>query len=529
MGSKTREIILLVISAACIAFALADSARFFTRVDLTRNRAYSISPVSAEILRSIPEQVHVIYYLSDTLRSLSPAVGRVIETLDEYAARSRGRLSVTVVEPQREGRTESARRFGILPQQVQVIQQNERRTVDVFSGLVVEYLDRFTTLPAVFTPDGLEFNLGFAIRTLLAGKRLSVGVVIGRPDKSFARDFENLQVGLSRNYRLREFVPGERIPPEVDVLLVLGGTGLAVRDLAPIDRYVMDGGKVIFGVKGLRVETAQSLGARGVGPSALLDMLAAYGVRVGRAMVLDSSCRDYRVPQQTAGGVAWETLGPYPPWVAIRAPGVSSSNPVTASFSGLDLLWPSPLEASPAAGVTAEVLARSSPSSWVVGEPFLIDPIHVSRSGPGQADQKNRQSLVIALSGRFPQAFPAAGAGPAAGAAAAATPAGARGLPTRMLVIGDDDFASDLMQFSDSRSNVLFLENAALWLSGNADLLALKTRAAQDSRLDRIADPAARRRMMLAAEMLNVCAIPLLVLAFGLTRMLRRRERGDRA
>jgi ABC-type uncharacterized transport system involved in gliding motility auxiliary subunit len=515
MRRKTQEIVVLILIGACLAFALADSARFYVRADLTRNRAYTLSPVSRDILRQVPEQIHVIYFLSDTLRALSPAPGRVIELLQEYAASARGKLSVDVVDPLREGRAESARRFGVMPQQIQVIEQNQQRTTDVFSGIVVEYLDRYTTLPGVFTPDGLEFNLGFAIRKLVAGKRLAVGVVVGRPDKLFARDYENLRTGLSRDYWLREFAPGERVPPEVDVLLVLGGTGLSSAALRPVDRYLQDGGKVLFAAKGVQVETARSFSAAPVSESPLLDMLESYGVRVGREMMLDTAARDYRLPQQSGSGIAWETLGRYPPWISIRSPGASGSNPITASFSGLDLLWPSPLETIPVTEVRAEVLAAASPAAWVMKDPLLVDPYHVPQSGAGWPAAPGARALAVALTGSFPSAFAGAGSSGAAPV---------RSLPTRIVAIGDDDFATDLMQFSDSLYNVLFVENCVLWLSGNADLLSLKTRSASDSRLDRISDPVGRGRIMLAAEVLNVVIVPLLVLGFGLLRMRARKR-----
>ena len=92
------------------------------------------------------------------------------------------------------------------------------------------------------------------------------------------------------------------------------------------------------------------------------------------------------------------------------------------------------------------------------------------------------------------------------------------------MVVGDDDFASDLMQFSDSLHNVLFVESALLWLAGREDLLSIRGRTAVEGRLDRIADPAAQRRVVLAAQALNVAAVPLLVLAFGAVRLLRRRQ-----
>jgi ABC-type uncharacterized transport system involved in gliding motility auxiliary subunit len=350
------------------------------------------------------------------------------------------------------------------------------------------------------------------IRKVLAGRSTRVGIVVGEPGKSLDRDFESLRTGLSRNFSLREFLPGERIPPDADVLLVFGGSRLSEPALRPIDEYVRNGGKVLFGAKGLRIETAQTFSATTVGKAALLDMLESYGVRVGREMVLDRSCRDYRIPQQVSGQVSWETIGKYPPWVSIRAPDVSRTSPITANFLGLDLLWPSALEAVPREGVSAEPLVKTTTSAWVMREPFVVDPYRVPQAGGEPAGPKNQRVLAYALSGSFPAGFAAGSAGTA------------RGKPTRMIVVGDDAFATDLMQFSNSLYNVLFIENAILWLSGNADLLTIKARAPSDSRLDRIEDPARRQRLMLAAEIVNLCAIPLLVLIFGLVRGLRRRE-----
>jgi ABC-type uncharacterized transport system involved in gliding motility, auxiliary component len=239
MGPKARETLIMVLVSLCLVLVLADGARWFVRLDLTRGRAFSISPVSKEILREIPEQVHLTYYLSDTLRSLSPSPGRVIDLLREYEAESRGKVIVTVLDPGKTGEGESARRFGILPQQIQVIQQNEQRTVDVYSGIAVDYLDRYTSLPAVFSPDGLEYSLSFAVRKVLAGKRLVVGVVVGEPGKSFQSDFDTLQTGLSRDYSLHEYFPGDQVPPEVDALLVLGGTQWGEAELRPDRKNVV--------------------------------------------------------------------------------------------------------------------------------------------------------------------------------------------------------------------------------------------------------------------------------------------------
>jgi ABC-type uncharacterized transport system involved in gliding motility auxiliary subunit len=145
--------------------------------------------------------------------------------------------------------------------------------------------------------------------------------------------------------------------------------------------------------------------------------------------------------------------------------------------------------------------------------PFLLDPFRVPRGGGAAA---GRLVLAVALSGAFPARYPEADE-------AAGTPS-ARGQPTRAVVVGDEDFATELMQFSDSLYNVLFLENAVLWLTGNEDLLSIKARAPEAGRLDRIADPALRRRLVLAVELVNVAGIPLLVALFAALRLARRRK-----
>jgi len=508
MDRKARELLVTLLVALCLALVLADGARWFVRLDLTRSKAYSISPVSRDILRGIPEQVHITYFLSDTLRSLSPSPGRVIDLLQEYAAESRGRVIVTVLDPEKTGQGESARRFGILPQQIQVIQQNEQRTADVYSGIAIDYLDRYTSLPAVFTPDGLEYSLSFSVRKVLAGRRLVVGVIVGEQGKSLGNDFDTLKTGLSRDYSLHEYLPGDPIPPEVDVLLVMGGTQWGRQELRPLDAYVMNGGKVLFAVKGLRVQTANTFTAQPVAASSLLDMIESYGVQVGRDMVLDTAARDYRLPQQRPDGhIGWETIGKYPPWVSIQGPDVSSGNPITARFTGLDLLWPVALSPVPRDGVRAEPLVRTTGSAWTQKAPFVVDPYKVPQEGM----TRGQFPLAFALSGTFPAFFPSAAR---------------QSVPTRMIVVGDDDFLTDLMQFSDSLSNVLFAENAVLWLSGNSDLLSIKTRASTEGKLDRIQDPVKRAQLILAAQILNVAAIPLTVVLFGLLRWIRRKEKG---
>ncbi len=107
--------------------------------------------MSQEILRGIPGQVHLTYFLrTHFVRCLRHR--RVIDLLHEYAAESRGKVSMTVLT-RANGHGQSARRFGILPQQIQVVQRNSSTPADVYSGITIDSWHRARS--TVFTPNGL--------------------------------------------------------------------------------------------------------------------------------------------------------------------------------------------------------------------------------------------------------------------------------------------------------------------------------------------------------------------------------------
>jgi ABC-type uncharacterized transport system involved in gliding motility auxiliary subunit len=95
----------------------------------------------------------------------------------------------------------------------------------------------------------------------------------------------------------------------------------------------------------------------------------------------------------------------------------------------------------------------------------------------------------------------------------------------RLVVVGDADFASNLMDFTEAQYNMTFLANAAEWLANSEDLLSIKSRLSRDVRLNRIQDPARRLAAALSTQIVNVAIIPLAVIAFGIIRLLLRRKK----
>jgi ABC-2 type transport system permease protein len=523
---KQTEIILFILGLAIIILAGLNSARFFTRLDLTANKAFSISTVSKKLFREIPEQVYLTYYISDKLRKLYSFPAQIEDLLLEYAAYSHGKIRVEMLDPVRDAEASRAESLGVYPQQIEVVERDQRSLAQVYTGIVIQYLDRHDIIPVAARVDSLEYELTSRIRKVVSGGEQVVGILLGDQGRSLQQEFSGLNRALSQDFRIEQVSPGQDIPADVDVLLVIGNQDLKDFDLFPVDQYIMKGGRAMFAVEGVRVDLARGLAATRMEQDPTLDLLEAYGVKVKRELVLDKYCQNFRMPIQMFGQVMWQLMDKYPYWIAVAGQYVSKDNPITARFTGLDLYWASPLESAAKAGTEAEVLARTTPEGWTVNqEPFQTNPQQGPMLLAMPHETKGSYPLAISLRGGLTSYFQGKNIPTREGEKRDWTTIVESAKDSRIIVVGDADFTSDLLQFTEANYNLDFLSNALQWLGNSEDLLTIKTRTARDTRLNKIQDPAQRVRSALATELVNVVLIPLAVIGFGIGRLIYRRKK----
>jgi gliding-associated putative ABC transporter substrate-binding component GldG len=520
---RKRELLLAVLTLLVLALAAANSLVFYTRVDLTQNKVFSISEVSQNLFRDIPDQALITYYISPRLAGLSPVPGQIEDLLYEYAAYGRGRIRVSVVDPEKAA--EGGLRLdalGIVPQQVQVVEQNEQSLATVYTGIVISYLDSREVLPVVFDPSNLEYELTRRIQKLVSGKKPSAGFLFGRQDMSLSSDMNFIASRLAASYTVRELSRGEEIPQDISVLVVVGGRDFDEAALYALDQYIMRGGKALILADAVDVDIARGLAPSPYGKLPFFDMLAAYGVEVGENMVLDASSR--KIPVQRAMGMMTvQSYEAYNHWVAAVGQGFSRTHPVTAGLSAFTFFWPSSLRALEVSGVSAETLVSSGGDSWILKDRFPTNPYEAASFRVLAANSDGRYPLAIALSGTFPSYF--AGR-PVPGAASPAAAKREASNHTRLIVVGDADALRDaLLRASESDYNALFFENAADWLSGEDSLMTIRARTMRDMSLNRIEEKASREALILFSQIVNLVGVPLLIAGAGLFKYLRRRER----
>jgi len=351
-----------------------------------------------------------------------------------------------------------------------------------------------------------------------------VGTLFGDNNRGLQIDFAGLNQRLSQTMEVRDIQRGTEIPPDVDVLLVFGGGDLDEYDLFPIDQFIMRGGQALFGIDSVKVDLTQGLVPVPLAGKPVFNMLSHYGVEVKQEFVLDEYAKQFPLQQQVKNFTMTQMVD-YPEWVMVMNEFVSKENPITNGFMGLDLLWVSPLSLAEKPGTKVSPLVSSTPKSWLVKEGFDTNPYQVMALAARADETRGSYVLGCTVTGSLSSYFEGKQIPKREGVEPGWNEIKGKSENSRLIVIGDSDFASDLIQYTDSAYNLAFLSNAVEWLGNDEDLLTIKTRSTYDLRLNKIQDPNARASVMTFAQILNVVVIPLLVIAFGVYRSIIRRRK----
>ena len=441
--------------------------------------------------------------------------------LREYAARSRGKIRVSIRDPSR-GFAGEVERFGLLAQTLPNVGEDELSLVTVYSGIVIEYLNQAEVIPLVFSVDTLEYDITSRIRAMTGGRKREIGIISPDPGKNLSDYYGILDEALSRaGISVLSLGAGDEIPDTLPALFVLGGVETVDEyGLYRIDRYIRLGGRVLFAVESVNVDFSYTWDARLMEDGGLLAMLAGYGAVVEPAMVMDRA--SHILPYRDSSGKVMQIR--YPPWISVMGENGSRDSALTAGFPGVDLFWASPLSLRPPENIRGVPLFSSTSEAWLMTRDFFVKPEMNYLFAAEEEATKGSKILAVSLEGVFPGRFEREK--PEDGEFLPDMPREAK--ESRIIVVGDSDLGGIFMQPVQSQINLDFLLQAADWLGSDDDVAAVRSRRTGAGRLDRITDPAKRVWAMAFARILNVALIPIAIMAFGAIRILKRRPAGGK-
>ena len=194
-------------------------------------------------------------------------------------------------------------------------------------------------------------------------------------------------------------------------------------------------------------------------------------------------------------------------WLSVNSKYVNKDNPITAGFASLDMMWASSVEINQVPGLSYQELFSSTEESWLLKDYVTGNPYEAFTTQHLQEVDKGSHPLAYAVTGQFPSAY-----------------SGKVSKETKIIVVGDSDFLSNLIEYTESPANLMFAENMLQWLD-NDRFMNIKTRSVRDIRLNKITDMSTKVKAILAVYLVNIFIIPAGIIIYGIVRYIRRKRK----
>lgn len=487
--------------AAIIFVALniaADATLTTARLDLTQTGVYTLAPGTKHIIANLQEPVTLKFFYSKKIAAGYPQIDtyahRVRDLLEEYAARSHGKIIVEEIDPEPFTAAEDeANADGLSGAPTDTGDE-------VYFGLVgTNTIDGKEVIP-FFAEDReayVEYDLTALIYRLSTPKKPMLGIISSLPLDTGAGGVQAALQGQARPYVIYEELSQtyatkmldanfSSIPPGIDVLMIVQPGPMTPAQLYAIDQYVLRGGRALVFVDPMSeiASSGQEEGG-GIASSDLPSLFRAWGIQYDpNKVVADRAlAQSVQISADPRNPVAQ-----YPIWLKLGSKNFNDKDQVTASLQTLNLASVGALNA--AKGATTSF----TPLVWSSKQASLLDAQEV-RLNPRPQDlmaevEPTGKNYVIAarISGPARTSFPAGPPlSPSEAAKASKQLKASRG-PVNVIVMADTDIFDDRFwvrietlygkrlaaPFAD---NAAFVLNAVENLTGSNDLISLRTRA----------------------------------------------------
>lgn len=472
------------------------SYNIFTRVDLTEDKLYTLSPASKRLMKSLDDIVNVKVYFSKKLPpDLLVLRNEVKDLLDEYSRYAHGNLKVEFIDPTSDPKIETqVQRMGIPPVQMNVFEKDKIEVVKGYLGIAVMYEDRFEVIPIVQTLENLEYEISSRILKVYRNEIIPVGLHVKKEDEE---NFSTLKRELKKQYNVVTLHNGDDIPDSLKVLIVLDLPSMDSSDLKKLDGYIEKGGNVIFLVNGVDIDM-QTLRATPVARKKL-EYLDKFHVKLNNDLVLD---RFNEVAPFSQGYIRF--LVPYPYWVKTIKRYMNSTHPILSKLDAVSFPWTSSIEllvdsTDTTSGIEVTILARTSPQAWTRRGMFDLNPQSVRMPPP--KSEKKQYNLAVLLRGSF------------------LSKDEKKSPMSTILIVGNNRMVQDL--FTDLfPQDIVFVMNAVDYMGLGEDLIGIRSKGITERSLKPIGE-----KTKLVLKIILTYGMALLVVVFGLVRYTLRRRR----
>lgn len=406
----------LVMLVILVAFNfIAGALRM--RLDLTQEKAYTLSDGTRAILKKLDTPVTIRFYCTQSESATPETVflksfaRKVEDLLTEYRQVAGGKIKIEKYDPQPDSDAEdSARLDGIEPQALAGVDR-------FYLGLAVKCLDEVQSIPFL-APNRerlLEYDLARIIVRATNPEKPVIGVMSPLPVFGMPSNPMMQQMGqqgsqpwtiiseLKNDFSVRRIgMDADKIDDDVKLLVVIAPKDITDKAQYAIDQFIMRGGKLLAFLDAQCLADSrqqnQMMMNMGGGGSSLDKLLKAWGLQFDSSKAVADL--KYKMQLRGRNGEPQEA----PAWLGLTADAIDRDDVATSQIDNVWLPLCGAFTGTPQDGLKQTVLLRSSKDSQ------LVDAMLANLSGESTMKEFKpsgvNYNLAIRLTGKFKTAFP---------------------------------------------------------------------------------------------------------------------------
>lgn len=412
LDETSRDVLIGIAIVALIGINVVISG-IPIKLDMSRGKAYSLSPSTVTILKNLKQPVEITFFVSDNMpASFLTAKNQVGDLLTEYR-KSSSKITLKTIDPKKDQKAaaSAAQDYGIQETQFSAVENDQFAVSAGYFSLGVKANDTKSAIQRI-DPTTLEYNISSIIYKMTQGQDVRVGMVGGQ-----GANLTGLGGGGGESMSVLQQILGQQMnveeadlanltdPPKT--LIVLDGqmAPLDEKAVGGLSNYLAKGGKAIVFTSGLLASDALTAAPT---ESKLNTLLAKYGITINDDLVLSNQSEIINFGSDAQSRM----IAKYPFWITTNVFNPDAS--YTSNVSSLTFPWVSSITLGKRTGISQKEIVRSTEQSWVLtGSTVDLKPQSIIQPKVNQIkqsiliayakDQKSKSELMVIPSIRFIQ------------------------------------------------------------------------------------------------------------------------------
>ncbi|ASW74173.1 gliding motility protein GldG [Chryseobacterium piperi] len=506
-------ILLFVILPLVIILAVSG-----IRLDLTKEKRYTLSDNTIKVLESVKKPLTVEVYLEGDFPASFKQLQSETKFMLEEFRKINPKIDFKFIDPIKTKMSQDTlMAMGMQPSVLPDVKDGKVSQIVLFPYAVLKYNKGGASIPLVVQQanisadeqltrsiENLEYNLVSNIKNIATDKRKKIGILVNQDELS-PEQFQGFMHLALESYDAGPIIPKNQTELSIaDVPLLKQMSALVIAkprkaftdgEKVILDQYIMNGGKTLWMIDAVNAEMDTLTRSKKVMPFPvdinMTDFFFNYGIRINPALVKD--VKKFALLRLVTGEVSGNPQYTSLPWPYFPLGIAEKDNPITKNINPVKFEFPTSIDTLGRKNIKTQVLFESSERTLLKQVPNYVDLKEISSvDSLGQMEKPSTPKIfAVALEGKFTSAY--------ASRIERKSYPGFKGQSpeNKMIVIADGDVGRnkvikgeplplgvDLLT-NEQFGNEQFLRNALDYLLDDSNLMELRNRNIEERLLDR--------------------------------------------